>query len=76
MAPELDSELRRQNKHYDALRREGVIEAPYVRLVMPGVFAQRMRHHGKWGGQNKMPRCQSDRAIADELGSALQFAKD
>ncbi|HZZ20952.1 MAG TPA: GH3 auxin-responsive promoter family protein [Opitutaceae bacterium] len=76
MAPELDAELRRQNRDYDARRRDGVIEPPYVRLVMPGVFAQRMRHHGKWGGQNKMPRCQSDRAIADELGSALQFAKD
>jgi GH3 auxin-responsive promoter len=76
MAPELDSELRRLNKDYDAKRRSVAIEAPYVRLVMPGVFAQWMRHHGKWGGQNKMPRCQSDRVIADELGSALQFAKD
>jgi hypothetical protein len=76
MAPELDAELRRQNKTYDAKRRDGFLEAPYVRLVMPGVFAQQMRHHGKWGGQNKMPRCQSDRTIADELGSALQFAKD
>jgi hypothetical protein len=76
MAPELDAELRRQNQDYDIKRRDGFLEAPYVRLVMPGVFAQRMRHHGKWGGQNKMPRCQSDRTIADELGSALQFAKD
>jgi GH3 auxin-responsive promoter len=76
MAPELDAELRRLNKGYDAKRTSGVIAAPYVRLVMPGVFAQQMRHHGKWGGQYRMPRCQSDRVIADELGSALQFAKD
>jgi hypothetical protein len=76
IAPELDTELRRLNKEYDAKRRSGVIEAPYVRLVMPGVFAHWMRHHGKWGGQNKMPRCRCDRIIADELGSALQFAKD
>ena len=27
---------------------------------------------GKWGGQNKMPRCRSDRAIADELGAVVR----
>ncbi|HEY5228593.1 MAG TPA: GH3 auxin-responsive promoter family protein, partial [Opitutaceae bacterium] len=32
MAPELDAELRRLNKGYDAKRKSGVIEAPYVRL--------------------------------------------
>jgi hypothetical protein len=76
IAPELDAELRRLNADYDARRRSGAIEAPYVRLVMPGVFAHWMRHHKKWGGQNKMPRCRGDRIIADELGGALQFAKD
>jgi hypothetical protein len=76
MAVELDAELGRLNGEYRAKRSEGTMEAPYVRLVMPGVFAQWMRHHGKWGGQNKMPRCRSDRVIADELGRALQFAKD
>jgi len=35
-----------------------------------------LRFHGKWGGNNKMPRCRSDRVIADELGLATQFAKD
>jgi hypothetical protein len=76
MAPELDAELMRINRDYAAKRREGVLEYPYVRLVMPGVFKHWMRYHGKWGGNNKMPRCCSDRAIADELGGALQFAKD
>ncbi len=76
MAPELDMELRRANVAYEAKRRAGVLDAPYVRLVMPGVFEHWMRYHGKWGGNNKMPRCRSDRVIADELGSALQFAKD
>jgi hypothetical protein len=47
-----------------------------VRLVMPGVFEHWMRYRGKWGGQHKMPRCRSDRLIADELGGALQFARD
>jgi hypothetical protein len=76
MAVELDAELKRLNEDYEAKRAGGALDAPYVRLVMPGVFEQWMRHHGKWGGQNKMPRCRSDRIIADELGGALQFAKD
>jgi len=76
MAVELDAELKRLNEDYEAKRNGGALDAPFVRLVMPGVFEQWMRHHGKWGGQNKVPRCRSDRVIADELGQALQFAKD
>jgi hypothetical protein len=66
----------RLNRDYAAKRKAGVLDPPYVRLVMPGVFKHWMRYHGKWGGNNKMPRCRSDRTIADELGGALQFAKD
>ncbi len=76
MAPELDSELRRLNRDYDAKRAAGALDAPFVRLVMPGVFEHWMRFHGQWGGNHKMPRCRSDRVIADELGRSLQFAKD
>jgi hypothetical protein len=76
IAPELDAELKHLNPEYAARRNNGSMEAPFVRLVMPGVFEQWMNHHGKWGGQNKMARCRSDRLIADELGGALQFAKD
>jgi hypothetical protein len=76
MAPELDAGLRKLNPEYDARRRSGVLDAPYVRLVMPGVFEHWMRFHGKWGGHHKMPRCRGDRTVADDLGQALQFAKD
>jgi hypothetical protein len=76
MAVELDTELKQLNDGYEAKRNGGSLDPPFVRLVMPGVFEQWMTHHGKWGGQNKMPRCRSDRLIADELGGALQFAKD
>jgi hypothetical protein len=76
IAVELDHELMRLNGDYNAKRARGALDAPFVRLVMPGVFEHWMRFHGKWGGQNKMPRCRSDRIIADELGSSLQFAKD
>jgi hypothetical protein len=55
--------------------REGGLDPPFVRLVMPGVFEHWMRYHGKWGGQNKMPRCRSDRLIADELGEAPPIRK-
>ena len=76
MAPELDANLMHLNADYESKRKGGGLDPPFVRLVMPGVFEQWMNHHGKWGGQNKMPRCRSDRIIADELGGALQFAKD
>jgi hypothetical protein len=76
MAPELDAALKGLSPDYLAKRNGGDLDPPYVRLVMPGVFEQWMNYHGKWGGQNKMPRCRSDRLIAEELGGALQFAKD
>ncbi|HMD61388.1 MAG TPA: GH3 auxin-responsive promoter family protein [Opitutaceae bacterium] len=76
MAGELDTELKRLNEEYAARRESGAMEAPFVRLVMPGVFEHWLRYRGKWGGQYKMPRCRSDRVIADELGSSLQFARD
>jgi hypothetical protein len=40
---------------------------------MPGVFEQWMRHRARWGGQHKMPRCRSDREIADELAQLARF---
>jgi hypothetical protein len=76
IAIELDAELRKLNRAYDSKRATGVMDAPFVRLVMPGVFEHWMRFHGNWGGDHKMPRCRSDRVIANELGGALQFAKD
>lgn len=76
MAVELDAELQRLNKDYEAKRKGTGIEAPVVRLVMPGLFEHWMRHQGKWGGQNKMPRCRSDRLVADELAQLAHFAKD
>jgi len=76
MAGELDAELGRLSDDYAAKREAGVMDPPYVRLVMPGVFEHWMRYRDKWGGQYKMPRCRSDRVIADELGSSLQFARD
>ncbi len=63
----LDAGLQAINEDYEAKRRGGGLEEPMVRLVPPGTFELWLRARGRWGGQNKMPRCRSDRAIADEL---------
>ena len=76
LAAELDVELQRLNDDYEAKRLGGGLEAPFVRLVMPGVFEHWLRHQGKWGGQNNTPRCRSDRLIADALAKITLFARD
>ncbi len=73
LAAELDVELKRLNEDYEAKRIGGGLEAPHVKLVMPGVFEHWLRTKDKWGGQNKMPRCRSDRQIADELAQVARF---
>lgn len=73
LAPLLDAELQRLNDDYEAKRKGGGLLPPTVRLVMPGVFEQWQRANGKWGGQNKMPRCRGDRQIADELAKYSPF---
>lgn len=67
LARELDAELARRNDDYAAKRVGGGLDLPEVRLVAPSVFSEWQKRSGKWGGQNKMPRCRSDRAIADGL---------
>ncbi len=76
MAAALDVELMRLSEAYAARRRTGALDAPTVRLVMPGVFAHWLKHHDRWGGQNKTPRCRSDRLVADELAQITNFARD
>lgn len=67
LAADLDRELSRLNEDYEAKRAGGGMQPPAVRLVPPGTFEAWMRASGKWGGQNKMPRCRSDRLVADGL---------
>jgi len=63
----IDRVLQRLNDDYEAKRKGGGLEGPLVHLVAPGTFERWLKARGKWGGQNKMPRCRSDREIADEL---------
>lgn len=76
MAAELDGEIKQINARYAELRQSGQLDAPVVRLVMPGVFEHWQRFHQQWGGQYKVPRCRSDRLVADELAKVTHFARD
>ena len=76
MATDLDTELQRANSHYAAARQASTIDPPFVRLVMPGVFEHWLRFRKQWGGQFKVPRCRSDRTIADQLSQVTHFARD
>jgi len=66
----LDAGLQRANDDYEAKRLGGGLQAPEVTILPDGSFERWMRKKSKWGGQNKMPRCRSDRQIADELVDA------
>ena len=69
---ELDVELKRLNPEYASRRNGGSLEAPFVRLVMPGVFEHWMRHHGKWEAET---RCPAAAAIASSpTSSARSFS--
>jgi hypothetical protein len=76
IAAQVDAELQRLNPHYATRRKGGNIDAPTVRLVMPGVFEHWLRFRNSWGGQKKTPHCRSDREIADELTKITNFARD
>jgi hypothetical protein len=68
---QLDRELAQRNDDYDAKRKGGGLSLPVLRLVSPILFEDWMKERGKWGGQNKTPRCRSDRQIADALQKKL-----
>lgn len=76
IAAELDAELQRINSDYATQRSGRNFEPPVVRLVMPGLFEQWMRTAGKWGGLGRMPRCRSDRHVAEELSLLARFSND
>lgn len=76
LALELDRALGQICPTYAEARKAGRIDAPFVRLVIPGVFEHWNRHRGTLGGEHKLPRCRQDRKLADELTALAQFAAD
>jgi hypothetical protein len=75
LAQDLDVDLQARNSTY-ALRRKTTLEAPVVRLVMPGFFSDWMERQGKSSGHQKMPRCRNDRIVADEFSAVALFNAD
>jgi hypothetical protein len=73
LGPELDAELIRRNSDYAARRANHSLDVPSIRLVVPGVFEQWAQQQRKAGGASKMPRCRSDRRIADQLAALTRF---
>jgi len=76
LGPEFDGELATRNPAYAARRNDRTIHSPQVRLVMPGVFAQWAAQQGKAASASKMPRCRSDRLVADQLAALARFHPD
>ncbi len=76
IAPELDAELRVRSAPYHARRNSGGIEVPLVRLVMPGVFENWMRHQPGWSPARKLPGSRGDRQIADALAAIARFCPE
>jgi len=72
----LDKELCRRNSDYAAKRNDGILEAPFVRLVIPGVFAHWLAYNGTWHAQGQIPHCHEERVIADGLAQLARFTKD
>lgn len=67
---EIDSHLCKRNEDYDAHRAQGFgLNAPKIRVVPPGFFAAWMKHRGKLGGQNKVPRIISNSDMFEGLRS-------
>ena len=64
----LDASLAAANADYAAHR--AMMRPPEVVAVPPGSFAQWMRHRGRLGGQNKVPRVMTDPAAAAGLVAA------
>lgn len=73
IAPALDEELSRRNVDYAAKRANHTIELPVIRLVVPGIFEQWVQGQVKISSISKIPRCRSDRFIADQLAQFTRF---
>ena len=67
-AKALDQYLSRTNEDYQAHRAGGFgLRAPEIAAVAPGTFAAWMKHRGKLGGQNKVPRIINDQDLFADL---------
>jgi hypothetical protein len=73
LAQELDRVLAERNPDYAARRHARGLEAPSVRLVMPGIFDQWARGQQAGAVSSRVPCCRADRLIADQLAALTRF---
>jgi hypothetical protein len=66
----LDGELKQLNSDYEAKRTADIsLQMPIVRVMKTGTFEKWLKHKGKLGGQNKIPRLMNNRSLIDEVFS-------
>jgi GH3 auxin-responsive promoter len=71
----LDGDLSRHNADYLAHRaRDVVLPPPALIAARPGSFESWMRHRGKLGGQNKVPRIDNSGGLTHDLVNFLREA--
>lgn len=64
----LDETLREVNSDYDAKRQNDIaLQEPIVHMAPKGTFLNWLRHKGKLGGQNKVPRLSNTREYLEEI---------
>jgi hypothetical protein len=64
----LDETLREVNSDYDAKRQNDIaLQGPVVHAAPQGTFMNWLRHKGKLGGQNKVPRLSNSREYLEEI---------
>ena len=71
----VDAELCRLNEDYEAHRAKGFgLNPPKIKFVTPGTFAAWMKSRGKLGGQHKVPRLISDKALFEHVTAFIDAA--
>lgn len=64
----LDSELKKVNSDYEAKRSYNLsLNMPIVRSLPKGTFNEWLKHLGKLGGQNKIPRLSNNRDYLEKV---------
>jgi hypothetical protein len=65
---QLDLELQKVNSDYEAKRyHDMILRKPIIRVLPKGTFYKWLKHKGKLGGQNKVPRLSNDRKYIEEI---------
>ena len=67
----VDTNLRAKNVYYDDLIGGNILQTLQIVPIRKQGFIDYMKHIGKLGGQNKVPRLSNERQLADDLKTFL-----